>query len=387
MDESLYTLYFSSSTIPEQDRAVVARRFAEKTGTPQNKVAAIFSSSKPVRLLSGLDGKKARLLKNKLEAIGMQIALEVEAPIVSSELELVPMEEELVNDSGQTGIGLGEKEELTLVPMEIDTDVPDQERPALGKNTFFCPKCGTQQARSEQCVSCSIFFSKLVEAKEEQAPGSLALGTEKNTDKPGSFSNHLRSVKGVIGLVAGLGGGLFVMLKKFGLFKVFFAAASMGYVFDYAVEESIGLCLGDSQCEVIVNDKAADCWELSGMDQYDWDSMSENEYERRYQELETSFFSCFDYPDGRKLFLKPAYLTAILAEYCSYEESCLTLVRHQQWYCYESNELDLYASQLSELNRSDELFKTYNDELRGFMKCFVDENHAQLFPDYYFDLE
>ncbi len=377
MEAYSFSVIFSGVTDPYKDRADIIVRFIKKSRLSARRVDKMFSSKEPVTIKTGLSEERAQTLKAKLESIGMRVSVvpeqiekiaspAIESPsAVDESLELVAEADDLEN------------EDLTLSPVEAALAAVD---------AFTCPKCGQAQVKTEQCANCGVYFSKLEEASAIPVEDGGASPEQDTEDARGFIHGISGNTKKLLGLGAVAGGFLFFILKKFGMLKIFFVVASLSYAFDSIVDESITMCLGDSQCEEIVNDTAEDCWQSSGMDQYDWDNMSDSEFEQHYKQLETSFYTCLVYPDGSKLFLKPAYLTAMLVDFCNYEDSCLKQAGQQQRVCYQVNELDLIANQLIDLSQ-DEVFEAYREEIQGFLRCFVDDKTQPLFPDYFSNLE
>lgn len=366
MEAQSYSIVFSGLINPELDRNQVAERFAAKARMPIEDVHKMFASRKPIRLKSGLNKERAESMKLKLAALGVQVSIESDkkqdAP---PPLELVPLaktpEKLTLQDAG-------------LVPLSGEK---------AASSGFACPACGQPQAKAEQCINCGIVFSKVKKTTPQNAyRGSDEPVVAAPPPQPKSESGS--NIKSWLGLSAGSLAAIYLILKKLGFLKLFVVGAAAVRAFHPMIADASYVCLGDKECIALVNEKGADCWNASGLGKYDWDAMSDAEYDRRYKELESEFFSCLTYPDGHRAFLKPAYLNEQLADYCGYNQQCLTDAKLQQHYCYDANNLGLYTNQLIELPW-DEITRKYRTEVEGFMHCFVDGHGDPWFPDFNMD--
>lgn len=185
-------------------------------------------------------------------------------------------------------------------------------------------------------------------------------------------------VKTIGGWVLGVVGVLFLLIKKFGLFKLLkigglaTAAAFSGYQPDE-------ICMGNERCEAAVEDQIDGCWASSGLDDINLDGMSDQAYQTKFEE---DFVGCFRYDDTMdRVFISPLDLRLDLIDNCDLSDNpdCLSLAESQLKGCYDRHQIAYLISATTEDFYQE--VTDHSNNFKGFYACFLDDQGGRLFGD------
>ena len=362
MNENQFKVIFTGKLKQDADINRVANAFAIRFKLPPEKALKILQAGREVVLNPRAEHLKAYKLKSIFEEMGMETRLEramlvakVEKPVEADEQQEQQQEqaaEENTASENKTHVQTPKaSDSWTMSPVESN-DPADQE-----------------QGQSNQQYSQRHIPRKRTTKKTPKEKNGNALGD---------------TLKTIAGWIGGIFAGLFILLKKFGLWKllkvgIFMAAAS---AIGFDSEEA---CMDNSQCEDAVDDQIDACWEDNGFEDIDWDNIEADEFMRLKPRIEKDFIGCFLYPEtGDRIFLSPIELRFGLVDSC--EESnisnCNEIVEPQIKGCFEQAHLGRYFNE----DTSDyyAVFYQHPEAIQRFYACFKDENGNNII-DYEYD--
>ena len=302
------------------------------------KATKLIQSKKEITLKTGTEHVKAYKFKSKLEDIGLQIRLQQAAVVtVASD----PIE------------STDDKEGEVTTEQHHDMVLESLQQPSERQKGWGVEPVKTDYTDPNSDDKVEIVIESDTRADKLKTIGKWSLG---------------------------IGGGLFIILKKFGLLKllkfgILFSIASSVIGFD---KEEI--CMGNKQCEVAVEDQIDDCWENSGLDDVDWDNISEEEYYAMKPHIEKDFIACFKYENTtERVFISPIEIRSSVYDLCneSGQSSCNKITEPQIQQCYEKNDIGDYVSE-----DTNDFYQVVNENFsvfQDFYNCFVDVNDNPVF--------
>ncbi len=143
MDDQYY-VYITGKTVHGFDLALSQTLFGQRFKLTADKVKRLFSLPMPLMIKRKVDTKTAQQFKQILFDMGLEGYIETTAEpnIDASTLSLVPYGAEAYSSSP-------------------------------GAATVTCPKCGLEQYRSAECVSCEIVFDDYIVFQHTLGKGQI----------------------------------------------------------------------------------------------------------------------------------------------------------------------------------------------------------------------
>ena len=196
--ESTYKVIYSGEVLDGFSLNEVEINFAKLFGISVEQVAPYLKPGKVIKKDLAYD--RANVYKQKLEKIGLNIILEEEySSFAAMELELeanlqqaqserehqerpsvkptAPVIEETNSPTIESTPATPTPKSFDINSLSVmgmeDANINDEQAASstsnMGNGGFSCPKCGTQQPKSDQCVnfSCGVYFSKFKQAQEQ----------------------------------------------------------------------------------------------------------------------------------------------------------------------------------------------------------------------------
>ncbi len=299
MNKDLFKIIYKGTLKDGFNAQSVATKLVHKFKITHEKALHIIKAGQEVTLNKNIPHLKAYQFKTALEDIGMCIRLERFSVTVKK--------------------NLNKPEQLPSTQEQENPETPD-------KNIQYDQKAKASDDSSGWSIDSTEHTSGNTEDIHNNHiepvvhPIDHNEKADKNTEISISDDNLFEKIKSVGGWVLGIFGGLFILIKKFGLFKllkigvVMAAASAIGF----NPEEA---CMGNGQCESDVDDQMDACWEGNGFDKIDWDNISAEEYLALKPKIENEFIACFIYfDDGERIFNSPIDLRLDLMEFCQESE-------------------------------------------------------------------
>ncbi|MCB1582998.1 MAG: hypothetical protein R3E90_07115 [Marinicella sp.] len=369
MDPNLFNVIYTGRLLDGFETEDVIKAFASKFKVPETKANQIINANKDVVLKPRAEHVKAYKFKSALEAIGMEVRLQRAAMLAAAKPKVEKKPEPLAEAAPTVKTESSKKPEIkntqtlgnaswSLEPIEKEQEEAVTESPASTSPAY--------QPRETETVS---------------QPQSTAYQTKTDSGQTTSGRTLGDLFKTIGGLVVGGLGVLFIAVKKFGLFKILkigglmTAAAFAGY-------DPEEICMGNGMCEDAIDDQIDDCWEQSGMDKYDWDNMSVEQYLSLKPKVENEFVACFIYQDtGQRVLESPLEIRFDLIDNC-YENSnndCIELAESQLKSCYTANDIDaLISAQTMDFYGA---LAEHPRSFKNYYSCFLDGSGQPLFAD------
>ncbi len=374
MEQNQFKVIYTGQVKDGFDAAEVSQAFAKKFKLPLSKATKIIQAGREVTIKARAEHVKAYQLKSLLESLGMIVRLE-RAPIQAPKVK----PESTATDTKVMNTETGQSGAWSLEPMESEKaeDDVETEEGQLSKN-----QAGQEQVEKPAFTDLSRPTVVLEKPAENKSPEPKFTKDDKPESVQRDNSTSLMSLLRGAGawVFAGLG-ILIILVKKFGLFKLLklgglaTAAAFAGYQPDE-------ICMGNERCEAAVEDQIDDCWERAGLDDYDIDAMSDEDYFALKPKLEEDFVACFRYEDNdERVFLSPLDLRLDLIDNCTFTENaqCESLAEGQLKACYDRHQIGYLVSASTtdfyqEVADHASVFKSYYG-------CYKDESGEVLFSD------
>lgn len=143
-----YRIMFSGAFKPEIDPDSAIAAFAAMARIPKEKAAQVLTGERVLK--KDLDLKVAHTYREKLEAIGLQVALQAQAPARAPlELSLEPIQDRYA---------------------EAPVAEPEPVANSLSSGQMQCPKCGLEQYKAPQCAGCGVYVHKVQSRPEATVP-------------------------------------------------------------------------------------------------------------------------------------------------------------------------------------------------------------------------
>lgn len=374
MDSNLFKVVYTGQLIDGFAVETVVAQFAEKFKLPLAKAEKVIRSKKPVVLKPRAEHDKAYQLKSALEAMGLDIKLEraalAEPKTAVKETERTEPVESYNNTSEESSADSDKA---------VSKDTAMQTSNKLD-NAAWSLEPMTKEEPEEPVEESSVESEAFSKQAEPSSQSENNVKTKSNNKPPTGDKQAVGGLIKTIGAwVVGIVAAGFVVIKKFGLFKflkiggLMTAAAFAGY-------ESDEICMGNAACEDAIDEQVDDCWERSGLDDYDWDNMSDEAYFSLKPKVEQDFIACFVYEDtGERVLMSPLDLRFDLIDNCLWteNESCLRMAEAQFKSCYVANEIEYLVS----ANTLDfyQVVSDNQQDFKNYYSCFLDEAGAPLF--------
>lgn len=151
--QSEFKVFSAGTTEPGHESASVKQEFAKLFGISDEKADSYFSGKKLIR--KGLTQEQALAYQNNLKKIGM--ATNIEPAIALAAVSNEP----IINATPDTA-----SDALSLLPADYDAEQSQTSGTLRVKSGFACPRCNVEQSKSEQCIDCGVFFSKLADTPD-----------------------------------------------------------------------------------------------------------------------------------------------------------------------------------------------------------------------------
>lgn len=377
MEHNLFNVIFTGQLINGYEADQVIKSFATKFKVPEAKARKVILADKQMVLKTRAEHVKAYKFKSALESIGMEVKLE-RAMMAAPKAPPKTVTKTKINQPTDT-ITRPDKA-AAVKPSQVESNNSWSLEPIEEKSV-------ESEDKPEPIVNVHPAYQRQQEAEVEQATTSQAEQAKQTAqaEKPNNNTPSKKPIGEMIKTIGGLVvGGIAVLLlavKKFGLFKflkiggLMTAAAFAGY-------ESEELCMGNGLCEDAVEDQIDDCWEQSGMEDHDWDNMTEEQYLRLKPKIENDFVACFVYEDtGQRVLESPIEIRFDLIDNCyvSGKDNCIKQAESQLKSCYEANDID----QLIPATTMDFYQAVYDHPkaFKNYYSCFLDENGNPLFAE------
>lgn len=331
----------------------VSVQFAIKFKLTPDKALKILQSRGERVLNKQVEHVKAYKLKSIFEDMGMQVRLE-RLTIISAPLEATKAESATENSddaekeaSGSTG-SITTSDSWTMDPINKEPENSNQETIQSDNN--------------------SVQESAQIQDNNTRQVTDGKVEIEYNND------SMMDKIKKYGGVGAAVVAGLLFVLKKFGLFKLLKIGLLVTAV-SFAGFESEELCMGNSECEDAIDEQLDMCWYDKGFEDYNWENMSDEEYNQIKPRLENEVIACFTYEDtGEKIFISPIEIRFDVMDLCYYSEidDCEKIIEPQIKACYESNNIAQYVS----AETTDYASVVYNNQnvFENFYTCFKDND-------------
>ncbi len=382
MDSNLFKVVYTGQLFDGFATKSVIEQFARKFKLSEVKATQIIQSKKPVVLKPKAEHVKAYKLKSALEAMGLVVKLErvvmqTTKPVSKPVTEDRPVDSVMPNHEDSHSKTEPVVESTTH---SNETVLSDDAQP-VANSWSLEPMAKDEPAEVDEQPAPEV--NAVSETNEpthhvaESAPVSMKKSTIQRQVAEGRTVGEL--VKIIGGWVVGILAALFVLVKKFGLFK-FLKVGGLMATAAFAGYESEEMCMGNSSCEDAVDDQFDDCWERSGLAGYDWDNMSGDEYLNLKPKIEEDFVACFVYENtGDRVFTSPLDLRFDLIDNCLWteNESCFQLAEAQFKSCYVANEIEYLVSA-----KTTDFYQAVDDnqkDFKNYYSCFVDESGSPLF--------
>lgn len=331
MNNEKFKVIFTGKIQTTQEIETIANQFAILFKISPEKALKILQANKEIVINKSTEHVNAYKLKSTLEELGMQ-----------ARLERVLLK-------------------TTKESKDQQNIVKDQSEPQSTDNEIKVSDWSVEQT-TQSGEKTSVEPSQVI--RDNSTPNSKAIVS--NEAEPGFF-------KKFGGTIAAIGAGLLIFLKKFGLFKLLklgliFGAASAVIGFDG--DEA---CMNNSRCEKAVDKQMDACWENSGLEDVDWDNLSDSEFLAMKPRIETDFIGCFKYQDtGERIFVSPIDIRFDLMNFCetSSLKNCNEIVEPQIKPCYDKYDLaDLFTAETSDYYS---VFEQNPEKVALFYSCIVD---------------
>lgn len=360
MQSNLFKLIYSGELMAGVDVDETVEAFAAMFKLPDAKARAIITAGRDVILKPKAEHVAAYRLKRAVEELGLVVRLEritLNTPVPSTPPKkpeaqpAVSTAAEAPTDASDSG--------WSLVPMETppadESEVSNADHPGQSDGPGNTPSPVTSQLASRASTADD----------EDEAKGF-----------------DWRRLKGIGGIVGGLAALLFVLIKKAGLFKVLkiggVLAASSMIDFGY---DPVAMCMNNADCQALVEDRDEDCWEASGLDDVDWEAISDDEVVALISRIDQEYFGCLRYDTGQRAFLSPFTLQLDLIDNCFYtdDEHCLTRAGEQMNACYDNLNMSSYVG-----SETTDLYLEIRDnslKFKQFYQCFEAADGQPLFQN------
>ncbi len=373
MDQNQFKVIYTGQIQSGLTTDEVSQQFSSKFKLPLAKATKIIQANREVTIKARAEHVKAYKLKALLESFGMIVRLEraaIEVPKSKPEPSSADASTPEHSNVQQAG-------SWSLEPIESAEQAEQQEQAEHAEQAEQADSSDPVQGSYTDLSRPTVVLEKTKPAATEEAP----IPEEKVTTTSSGENAVLSLVKSFGGWVlAGLG-VLFVLVKKVGIFKIFkvgglmTAAAFAGYQPDE-------ICMGNERCESAVEEQIDDCWDQAGLDEYDLDYMSDEEYLQLKPKIEEDFVACFRYEDtAEKVFQSPLELRLDLIDNCTFSENsnCETLAESQFKACYDRHQIGYLVSA-----RTTDFYQEVSDHskvFKGYYSCFKDDNGQPIFSD------
>ena len=365
MDCNLFKVIFTGKLLPDFEAETVIVAFAEKFKMTSAKAEKVIRAERELVLKPKAEHVKAYKLKSALEGLGMEVRLERVA-LVTAKPKPKPKQtaspkQEVVDSNKQTTAqkpeALGHQAgawSLEPVAIQKEQEAATEHEP----EPVFEPHRSTQQTTAQRSQSAH------------------PSGTQVHS---GRTVGEL--VKTIGGWAVGIFAVFFIAVKKFGLFKLLKIGGLMTAT-AFAGYDSAQICMGNDMCEEAIEDQLDDCWEQSGLDGYDWENMSEAQYDSLKPQLENDFVGCFVYEDtGSRVLTSPIDLRLDLIDNCYLidNDQCLQLAESQFNSCYQAHDIQFLVS--AETLDFYQVVMDNQKDFKNYYSCFTDQNGSPMFAD------
>lgn len=377
MEHNLFNVIFTGQLINGYEADQVIKSFATKFKVPEAKARKVILADKQMVLKTRAEHVKAYKFKSALESIGMEVKLE-RAMMAAPKAPPKTVKKTKINQPTDT-IARPDKA-AAVKPSQVESNNSWSLEPIEEKSV-------ESEDKPEPIVNVHPAYQRQQEADAEQATTSQAEQAKQTAqaEKPNNNTPSKKPIGEMIKTIGGLVVGgiavLFLAVKKFGLFKflkiggLMTAAAFAGY-------DPEEICMGNVMCEDAIDQQIDDCWEQSGMDDHDWENMSDEQYLTLKPKLEKEFVSCFVYEDsGQRVLESPLEIRFDLIDNCYQTENsnCIKLAESQLKSCYTANDIDaLVSSQTMDFYQA---VADYPKAFKSYYGCYLDESGQPLFAD------
>jgi hypothetical protein len=144
-----YNVILSPQIREGYEPGLVAQSFAELFKIPVEKAQSIVGTRKILK--KDIEITKANTYLKKLKSIGLDVILE--------KVDETPARLEKPKPAKP------KKTVLELVPTDAEQTYDSNPSPEGASKTIICPKCQLEQAKSDQCSGCGVFFQKVINQK------------------------------------------------------------------------------------------------------------------------------------------------------------------------------------------------------------------------------
>ncbi len=144
-----YNVILSPQIRVGYEPGLVAESFAELFKIPVEKAQSIVGTRQVLK--KDIEIAKANTYLKKLKSIGLDVILE--------KVDETPARLEKPKPAKP------KKTVLELVPTDAEQTYDSNPSPEGSSKTITCPKCQLEQAKSEQCSRCGVFFQKVTNQK------------------------------------------------------------------------------------------------------------------------------------------------------------------------------------------------------------------------------
>jgi len=189
--ETTYKVVYLGEVVDGFNLNQVEENFARLFGISSDQATAYLKPNKIIKKDLALE--RANVYRDKLEKCGMLVKVEPEQPtFASQDFEVEPIEDEQkqatnpslpFTDSASSSALSFDMNTLSVEGIEDRSQESAESSHHFDQNEnnsemFRCPKCGTEQIKSNQCInfSCGIYFHKFQQSQENN------VYEESNTD-------------------------------------------------------------------------------------------------------------------------------------------------------------------------------------------------------------
>ena len=371
MDQNLFNVIFTGKLLEGFEAETVIKNFAEKFKLPVIKASKVIQSQKDIILKPRVAHVKAYKIKSALEVMGLEVRLERAAIVAPKKVVKEEISKASTESSDEAKVALNSDLAKISTDKATSKTLGNPENNSawalepMAKNE---PEEPVEDVQAETFVKQNEFINQTKTKAEPKTVQSIDNGRTVGD-----------LIKTIGGWVVGIFAAGFILLKKFGLFK-FLKVGGLMATAAFAGYESEEICMGNSSCEKAIDDQIDDCWEQSGLEDHDWDNMSDEEYFLLKPKPEQQFVACFVYEDTyERVLVSPMELRFDLIDSCflTDNESCLTLAESQFKSCYAANDIE-YLVSADTLDFYQAVVDNQSD-FKNYYSCFVDESGAPLF--------
>ncbi|WP_223788284.1 hypothetical protein [Marinicella meishanensis] len=416
MDQNQFKVIYTGQLQDGFESDAVAEAFAQRFKLLPAKAKKIIEAGREVVVKSSAEHVKAYKMKSLLESIGMVVRLEraalVKPPTVTepspplsddqppSAEASVPSDQAHNTAEPKTTATPSQSSPTTptagaweLEPM-AEESAPADEAAADSAADLAAPTPATPPAYNDMRRPDKV-LEPVIQKSVEDEPSSI---NEDAAEEPPRSTHRSRQaarkkgqstdqaamwklVQTIGGWVLGIVGVLFILIKKFGLFK-FLKIGGLVTASAFAGYQPDEICMGNARCEAAVEDQVDHCWEQAGMDDIDVEVMSDEAYDAIKPKIEDEFVGCFRYEDTLdRVFVSPLDLRLDLIDNCYLSDNpdCMSLAESQFKSCYDRHQIAYLVS----ANTTDfyQEVSDHANNFKGYYACFLDNQGGRLFSD------